>query len=93
MSCTTNICTESGLSFKQIFSNIFNVYRVLSKKYKRTQNFTSLLPFHEAAQYIRLCLLLAPLTALEVRAGFSYMPAGAIHLKENSYVSEQESNH
>jgi len=31
--------------------------------------------------------------ALGVRSGLSYKPAGAIHLKENSSVSEQDSNH
>lgn len=37
--------------------------------------------------------MLAPQIALGVRSGFSYKPAGAIHLKKNSYVSEQVSNH
>lgn len=37
--------------------------------------------------------MLAPLIALGDRSGFSYKPAGAIHLKENSYTSEQDSNH
>lgn len=41
---------------------------------------------------MRLCLMLAPLTAFRVRAGFSYKPAGAIHLRENSYLNEQDSN-
>lgn len=40
-----------------------------------------------------LCLMLVPLMALGVRSGFSYKPAGAIHLKENISVSEQDSNH
>lgn len=47
----------------------------------------------EAPQCIRFCLMLAPLIALGVRSGFSYKPAGAIHLKENSYTSEQDSDH
>lgn len=52
-----------------------------------------LLTFHEAPQQVRFCLMLAPLRALGVRSGFSYKPAAAIHLKENSYTSEQDSNH